>query len=93
MQHKLSRHGITWALDCEREKADMALYDLRKDPLEKQNIANAIGYRKLADWFRQKLGTIVLGDGRVECDWARPNSYNISNFAGGADRQETGYPV
>ncbi len=76
---------ITWALICERPKADMALYDLRIDPLEKNNLATHKDYVAMADWFRNKLGNIVLGDGRVECDWTEPNSYNISNFAGGAD--------
>ncbi len=83
---------INWALTCDRPKADMALYDLRKDPLEKNNIADAKNYVKLADWFRNKLGTIVLGDGRVECDWTQPNSYNISNFAGGADTKTLDIP-
>ena len=31
---------IRWALTCDRPKADMALYDLRVDPLEKVNLAN-----------------------------------------------------
>ncbi|MBK1877275.1 sulfatase-like hydrolase/transferase [Pelagicoccus mobilis] len=83
---------IMWALDCERPKADMALYDLRVDPLEKNNVADAKEYRELADWFRQKLGTILLGDGRVECDWSKPNSYSISNFAGGADDKKFDVP-
>ena len=61
-----------YALTCDRPKADMALYDLRVDPLEKNNLANHHAYAALADWFRQKLGNIVLGDGRVECD-----SYNF----------------
>jgi arylsulfatase A-like enzyme len=85
-------HDITWALTCDRDKSDMALYDLRTDPLEKRNVANSLAYRALADWFRSKLGTIVLGDGRVECDWSKPNSYNISNFAGGADDKKLDIP-
>lgn len=83
---------IRWALTCDRPKADMALYDLRVDPLEKNNVADHRAYRALADWFRNKLGTIVLGDGRVECDWTKPNSYNISNFAGGADDKQLAIP-
>ncbi|MEM6633213.1 MAG: sulfatase-like hydrolase/transferase [Bacteroidota bacterium] len=84
---------VRWALTCERPKADMALYDLRKDPLEKNNVADLQEYRALADWFRNKLGRIVLGDGRVECDWSLPNSYNISNFAGGADDKKLDIPT
>ncbi|MGQ1787604.1 sulfatase-like hydrolase/transferase [Saccharicrinis sp. GN24d3] len=83
---------IQWALTCDRPKADMALYDLRVDPLEKVNLANHKDYIVLADWFRKKLGNIVLGDGRVEVDWAKPNSYAISNFAGGADDKRLDIP-
>ncbi|WP_299550856.1 sulfatase-like hydrolase/transferase [Seonamhaeicola sp.] len=76
--------NVKWALTCPLEKAELALYDLRKDPLERKNVAADKQYQKLADWFRNKLGNIVLGDGRVECDWSKENVYNISNFAKGA---------
>ncbi len=72
-----------WALNCPVEEAELALYDLRNDPLERNNVANYKKYKKLSDWFRNKLGNIVLGDGRVECDWSQENVYNISNFAEG----------
>ncbi|WP_010182730.1 sulfatase-like hydrolase/transferase [Aquimarina agarilytica] len=84
--------NITWALTCDRPKAAMAMYDLRNDPLEKNNIADHKNYVQLADWFRNKLGNIVLGDGRIECDWTKTNSYNISNFAGGADNKTLDIP-
>ncbi|MDU0354086.1 sulfatase-like hydrolase/transferase [Paraglaciecola aquimarina] len=77
--------NITWALNSHVLKADMALYDLRNDPLERNNIAYTLEYMPLANWFRNKLGNIVLGDGRVEMDWSTKNSYNISNFAAGSD--------
>lgn len=83
---------VTWALTCDAEKADLAMYDLRQDPLEKNNVAYSLEYKELAAWFRNKLGTIVLGDGRVECDWTKPNSYSISNFAGGADDKKIDIP-
>lgn len=85
--------NIEWALNCPVEKAELALYDLRKDPLERNNVANDPEYRELAAWFRQKLGRIVLGDGRVECDWSQLNSYKISNFAKGADDKKLEIPA
>ena len=88
----LLNDDITWALNCRFKHADLALYDLRVDPLERRNVANSVEYRDLASWFRQKLGSIVLGDGRVECDWSKPNSYSISNFAGGADDKKIQIP-
>lgn len=77
--------NIKWALETSRENAEMALYDLRVDPMERSNVAYEEEYAELADWFREKLGNIVLGDGRVECVWSEENTYNISNFATGAD--------
>ncbi|MDZ8120524.1 sulfatase-like hydrolase/transferase [Pontiella agarivorans] len=84
---------IKWALECPVEKAELALYDLRRDPLERNNVANDPHYRELAAWFRQKLGNIVLGDGRVECDWNQKNSYKISTFAKGADDKKLDIPA
>ncbi|WP_247670596.1 sulfatase-like hydrolase/transferase [Alteromonas sp. MMG017] len=83
---------ITWALTAHPLKVDLALYDLRVDPLERQNVAYTVEYLKLAEWFRQKLGRIVLGDGRVEMDWNTVNNYNISNFADGADDKKIDIP-
>lgn len=76
--------NVKWALNCPVEDAELALYDLRKDPLERNNVAANKKYKKLAEWFRQKLGNIVLGDGRVECDWSKESVFDISNFAKGA---------
>lgn len=84
--------NIKWGLDAPREKVQMALYDLRVDPKERNNVANNKEYRELADWFRNKLGNIVLGDGRVECNWSKQNEYNISNFAKGADDKKLDIP-
>jgi hypothetical protein len=77
--------NIKWALNAPVEKVDLALYDVKHDPLERNNVAADIEYTQLAAWFRNKLGNIVLGDGRVECDWSQANSYALSNFAEGAD--------
>ncbi|SEP63342.1 hypothetical protein [Neolewinella agarilytica] len=54
------------------------------DSLEKDSVAGKRKFRALAHWFWQKSGSIAVGNGRVECDWKLPNSYNTSNFAGGA---------
>lgn len=84
---------IKWALECSVEDAELALYDLRNDPYEHVNVANKEEYQALAQWFRMKLGTIVLGDGRVECDWSKPNTYALSNFAIGADDKKLDIPA
>ncbi len=83
---------ILWALKTDPMNVDLALYDLRADPLERKNIAYSHEYLPLALWFREKLGNIVLGDGRAEVDWSKPNSFNISNFAGGADDKKLDIP-
>ncbi|MGJ8681238.1 sulfatase-like hydrolase/transferase [Paraglaciecola sp.] len=85
--------NITWALTAHPLKVDMALYDLRKDPLERNNVAYTHEYLALSEWFRKKLGNIVLGDGRVEMDWSTKNSYNISNFAAGSDDKKLDVPA
>lgn len=83
---------IRWALDANADDVDMALYDLAVDPLERNNVANTKAYRPLALWLRNKLGNIVLGDGRVEVDWSKENSYAISHFAEGADNKKLDIP-
>jgi hypothetical protein len=62
----------------------MALCDLRVDPAERVNVAYHKPYERRATFFRDKVGNIVLGDGRSECDWTQGNKYDISNFAPGA---------
>ncbi|MDF7825921.1 sulfatase-like hydrolase/transferase [Pontiellaceae bacterium B12227] len=84
---------IKWALECPVKDAELALYDLRNDPLERNNVAADPEYKELAEWFRRKLGNIVLGDGRAECDWKKNNVYTISNFAKGADDKKLDIPA
>ena len=84
--------GIKWALTCPVEEAELVLYDLRKDPDERENVGDKKEYKALASWFRNKLGNIVLGDGRIECDWSKANTYNVSNFAKGAHNGKLDIP-
>lgn len=85
--------NIKWALNCPIEKAEVALFDLRKDPMEQKNVATNKKYKALAEWFRKKLGNIVLGDGRIEAKWAEANTYKISNFAKGAHDGKLDIPI
>ncbi len=87
-----SNENIKWGLECTLEEAELALYDLRVDPLERNNVAYDEKYKDLAIWYRKKLGNIVLGDGRVECDWSKANTYSLSNFASGTDDQKLNIP-
>lgn len=83
---------IKWALTTHPLQAEMSLYDLRVDPDERNNVAYTVEYLRLAEWFRNKLGNILLGDGRVEMDWSTKNAYNISNFAEGSDDKKINIP-
>lgn len=84
---------LDWALKTSPENAEMTLYDLAIDPHEQHNLAYDKDYLPLANWFRTKLGNIVLGDGRVEADWRKANSYHISDFAKGADDKQLNIPL
>lgn len=84
---------VMWAMECTPEEAEYALFDLRVDPKEVNNVAYDRRYAALAEWFRTKLGNIVLGDGRLECDWNTINSYAISNFAEGSDDKVLDIPA
>ncbi len=84
--------NVKWALECSAEEANMALYDLRVDPEEHVNLAYDKEYKALAQWMREKLGNIVLGDNRMECNWDEQNIYNISSFAVGSDDKKLDIP-
>ncbi len=83
---------VKWALDAPLAEVEPALYDLRTDPDERWNVALDPEYAKLCEWFRTKLGSIVLGDRRIECDWTKDNVYSLSDFAGGADDKKADIP-
>lgn len=84
--------NVKWGVEAPRDAVEMALYDLRVDPMERNNVANDKAYKKLADWFRNKLGNITLGDGRIESNWVKQNDYNRSTFALGADDKKADIP-
>ena len=84
--------NVKWPLTTSRANAEMALYDLRVDPNEHNNVADDPKYTGLADWFRVKLGNIVLGDDRIECDWEKENLWDISSFAQGSDDKQLDIP-
>ncbi|MEM6886049.1 MAG: sulfatase, partial [Verrucomicrobiota bacterium] len=84
---------VEWALNAPLKNVDLALYDLEADPDERNNVAYQEEYRALAEWFRTKLANIVLGDGRVECDWSQANHFHLSNFAEGADDKKADIPA
>lgn len=84
---------LDWALKAPLADVEPALYDLRNDPNERWNVALKPEYAQLTEWFRQKLGNIVLGDRRIECDYTQDNAYHFSDFAIGADDKKAAIPT
>ncbi|WP_236624650.1 sulfatase-like hydrolase/transferase [Rhodopirellula sp. SWK7] len=84
---------VRWALDSPREDIEMALFDLRSDPGERFNVAGEERYQALVDFFRNKLGNIVLGDRRLEVNWKQENEFDISDFAAGSDDKRLDIPA
>lgn len=76
--------NIQWAAKAPAKDVEMALYDLRCDADERNNVAHEKHYAKITRYLRKKLTDIVLGDGRVEVDWNQLNRHHISNYAPGA---------
>jgi len=86
-------NNIKWGVNCSLEEAEVALFDLRKDPNEQYNIALQKDYKKLSKWFKDKLTNIVLGDNRLEVDWSQKNNYFLSDFAVGSDDKKLDIPT
>lgn len=79
--------NMEWALSASWKDLDPALYDLKKDPREINNVAFNKKYKKVAEKLKDKLLNIVLGDNRVEINWGRWGTGTKvfrSNFAPGA---------
>ncbi len=81
------------AMGASLKQVDAGLYDLRVDPKERNNVALDPQYSELAEWFHQKLGTIVLGDRRAEVNWKEMNSFYISTFGVGSDNKKFDAPA
>ena len=79
--------NIEWALQAELKDIEPALFDLKNDPGETNNVAFDPRYGSVLAALRTKLQDIVLGDGRVEIAWSKDggDAVETSNFAPGAD--------
>ena len=84
---------VDWALTADADAVDLCLYDLKHDPDERRNVAADPAYAELVERLRDKLGRIVLGDGRIECDWTKQNVYARTDFAAGADDKRLELPA
>ncbi|NIJ44891.1 arylsulfatase A-like enzyme [Wenyingzhuangia heitensis] len=85
--NKKRGENMDWALKASYAELDPALYDMKKDPKEINNVAFDKKYAKIAEQMKQKLINIVLGDNRVEVLWGKKadgTEVVRSNFAPGA---------
>lgn len=84
---------MDWAMKASYEELEPVLYHLPTDPAERNNLAFDKDYAPIAKALREKLLSIVIGDGRVEVDWGDKGTLThtvISNFAPGADDKKLG---
>ena len=79
--------NMDWALHASYKDLDPALYDMKNDPNEINNLAFDKKYATIAEKMKEKLINVVLGDNRVEVKWGkRGDGTEVfrSNFAPGA---------
>lgn len=81
--------NMKWALTADYKDLDPALYDMKSDPNEVNNLAFNKEYEKVAQKMKEKLINIVLGDDRAEVNWGKGTravgtKVVKSNFAPGA---------
>ncbi|WP_033194701.1 sulfatase-like hydrolase/transferase [Ochrovirga pacifica] len=85
--NKKRGENMEWALTATDKELDMALYDMKKDPKELNNLAYNKKYSKIVKQMKEKLTNILLGDNRVEVNWGKRGTGTEvfrSNFAPGA---------
>jgi arylsulfatase A-like enzyme len=84
---KTRGEDMSWALKASYEDLDPALYCMKNDPQETNNLAFDKKYSKIAKAMKKKLINIVLGDNRVEVGWGKKadgTKVYRSNFAPGS---------
>ncbi len=82
-----------WTLKATDLELEPVLYDLANDPDELNNVAHEPAYAEVARIMKTKLIDIVIGDGRVEVDWTKPDTvYRFESFAPGADDKKISLP-
>lgn len=84
-EKNMKDRDFRWAVDADASDLEMALFDLRLDPLEKRNVVSIPAYFQSVRSLREKLQNIVLGD-RTEMDWSlEGHNYTQSLWGKGAD--------
>jgi arylsulfatase A-like enzyme len=88
--------NVEWAMNADFEEIEPVLYHLPSDPAERCNLAFHEQYEQIALALKEKLLSIVIGDGRVEVDWGEKGTGTeavISNFASDADNKVLHMPA
>jgi arylsulfatase A-like enzyme len=87
--NKKRGENMDWAVTTAYKDLDPALFDMKKDPQEINNLAFNRKYKKIAEQMKKKLIDVVLGDNRAELNWGKGTKaigtkVYKSNFAPGA---------